>query len=144
MILHAFTDGASRGNPGDSGLGVIVKNEQGDVVLSLNGYIGTATNNVAEYTALVTLLKRMARAGCTRLVVHSDSELLVRQMNGTYRVKDPTLRKHYRQAKKLIEALPFQVEVRHIPREKNRDADRLANMGIDSRKRLRSARSDGI
>jgi ribonuclease HI len=132
VTLYAFTDGASRGNPGDAGVGVIVKDERGRTVLSLHGYIGRTTNNVAEYTAFKTLLERLKTTTCTKLVVHSDSELLVRQINGDYRVKDPGLKKHYEDVMLLMSTLPFTVEVRHVPRAQNSEADRLANEGIDS------------
>ena len=134
MILHAFTDGASRGNPGESGIGLILKDEQGNVLLSESGFIGITTNNVAEYTALLTLLQRMKDIACTRLIVHSDSELMVRQLNGTYRVRDQGLKGYYREVMQLLASAPFQCEVKHIPRSSNKDADRLANVGIDARK----------
>jgi len=137
MTLHAFTDGASRGNPGESGIGLLVRTETGDTILAEHGYIGTATNNIAEYTALVALLKRARRWTCSRLVVHSDSELMVRQVNGQYRVRDEGLRKYYEQVMKLLAGTPFSVEVLHVSREENRDADRLANRGIDARKRIK-------
>jgi ribonuclease HI len=133
MTLHAFTDGASRGNPGESGIGIIVKDGANEVLFSLNGYIGTTTNNVAEYTALLTLLQRITDIACTNLVVHSDSELMVRQVNGQYKVKDRVLRSYHRQVLAAIANLPFSVELKHIPREENRDADKLANLGIDTR-----------
>jgi len=133
VTYNAYTDGASRGNPGDAGVGVLVRDEQGRTVLSLHGYIGRTTNNVAEYTALRTLLERLEADGCTKLVIHSDSELLVRQINGEYRVKDPGLKKHHEEVRRLMSSLPCPVEVRHIPRAQNSEADRLANKGIDSR-----------
>lgn len=138
MIYHAWTDGASRGNPGESGVGLIVRAEDGGTVLRECGYIGTATNNTAEYTALVTLLRRARRWTCTRLIVHSDSELVVRQLNGRYRVRDAGLRRYFEELRRLTDASPFPVEFRHIPREANGEADRLANEAIDSRKRLRA------
>ena len=137
MILHAFTDGASRGNPGESGIGLLVRTETGDPVLAEHGYIGTATNNIAEYSALVALLKRARRWKCTRLVVHSDSELMVRQINGQYRVKDEVLRGFHAQVTKLLAGVSFPVEILHVSRGENREADRLANLGIDTRKRIR-------
>ena len=140
MILLAFTDGASRGNPGESGIGVIVKDQAGSVVLKLSGYIGRTTNNIAEYTAFLTLLKRMKGVSCTRLIVHSDSELMVRQFNGEYKVRDEELKKRFRNAMKLAGGMPFPVELKHIPREQNTEADRLANMGIESKKRLSPAK----
>jgi len=133
MTLHAFTDGASRGNPGESGIGIIVKDESSAVLFSLNGYIGTTTNNVAEYRALLTLLERMAEVSCARLVVHSDSELMVRQVNGEYKVRNRELKQYHQQVLAAISRLPFRVELKHIPREENRDADKLANLGIDAR-----------
>ncbi|RPH36551.1 ribonuclease HI family protein [bacterium] len=133
MTLHAFTDGASRGNPGESGIGIIVRDGNNEVLFSLNGYIGNTTNNVAEYRALLALLQRIASVPCTHLVVHSDSELMVRQVNGQYKVKDRELRKYYQQVLAAISSLPFRVELKHIPREENRDADKLANLGIDTR-----------
>jgi ribonuclease HI len=136
MILQAFTDGASRGNPGESGIGIIVKDDKNDVVFSLNGYIGTTTNNVAEYTALLTLLRRIGGIACTGLVVHSDSELVVRQVNGRYKVRDHELKKYHGQVIAAISSLPFDVELKHIPREMNRDADTLANLGIDTKAAL--------
>jgi ribonuclease HI len=137
MILHAFTDGASRGNPGESGIGLLVRTESGEPVLAEHGFIGTATNNIAEYTAMVALLRRARTWTCTRLIVHSDSELMVRQLTGVYRVKDGTLRALHEQVTRLLDGLPFPVEFRHVSRSENREADRLANMGIDSRKRLK-------
>lgn len=133
MTLHAYTDGASRGNPGDAGIGVIVRDEAGNTLLSLKGYIGRTTNNIAEYTALLTLLTRMKDIACSRLVVHSDSELMVRQLNGQYKVRNKDLKKYHTRVAALVGQLPFVVEVRHIPREQNAEADGLANEGITSR-----------
>jgi ribonuclease HI len=144
MTLHAYTDGASRGNPGESGIGIIVKNGNSEVLFSLNGYIGTTTNNVAEYTALLILLRRMAGLSCTHLVVHSDSELMVRQLNGQYKVKDAALRTYYQQVIAAIASLPFTVELKHIPREENRDADKLANLGIDTKTEIVGRESEKI
>ena len=136
MTLYAATDGASRGNPGESGVGVIVRDESGREVLTLCGYLGTATNNIAEYSALVLLLQEMQKIPCTRLVVQSDSELLVRQVNGVYKVKDPGLKKKFNEVQRLRAASPFVLELNYVPREQNIDADRLANRGIDERKAL--------
>ncbi len=136
MTLQAFTDGASRGNPGEAGIGVIIRDGSGKVLLTISGAIGTTTNNVAEYTALRALLKAMKRFPCTALVVHSDSELMVRQMRGEYRIKDPAMKREHARAQRLIASLPCTIEVRHIPREQNADADLLANAGIDGRRRI--------
>jgi ribonuclease HI len=137
MTLYAFTDGASRGNPGESGIGLLVKDENGNIVLSLSAYIGKTTNNIAEYTALLVLLKRVKDLECTKLVVHSDSELMVRQIHGQYKVKDTNIRKYYQKVAGLLDEMPFEFELKHIPREQNSDADRLANRGIETKKRIR-------
>jgi ribonuclease HI len=133
MILRAFTDGASRGNPGEAGIGILVRDEKSETVLSLHGYIGVCTNNVAEYTAMETLLERASSLACARMIIHSDSELMVRQLNGRYRVKDSGLKPHHARAVALMKSLPFPCSVMHIPREENREADRLANLGIDEK-----------
>jgi ribonuclease HI len=137
MTLHAFTDGASRGNPGEAGIGVILKDEQGTVLLTLSGYIGTTTNNVAEYKALRALLGEMKRFPCQHLVVHSDSELMVRQMIGKYKVKDPAMKREHAKVVEAIALLSCAVEFRHVPRERNSDADMLANVGIEQRHRIK-------
>ncbi len=137
MTLHAFTDGASRGNPGESGIGVLVKDDKGNTVLSLNGFIGRSTNNRAEYIALITLLERMQKVPCGRLIVRSDSELMVRQVNGQYKVKDQDMKRYHRKVAGLIAGSPFAFELKHIPREKNGEADRLANQAIDLRLTLK-------
>ena len=137
MTLFAHTDGASRGNPGESGIGVILRDEQGTVVYSGSGYIGRTTNNVAEYEALLLCLKKAIALGCSRLVVHSDSELMVRQLRREYRVRDKNLQRYFSEAKRLIESAPFAFEIVHVERERNSDADVLANAGIDSRHALK-------
>jgi ribonuclease HI len=136
MTILAYTDGASRGNPGDSGVGVIMKDESGTIVSSEYGYIGQATNNIAEYTALATCLKLAGTLGCKSLVVHSDSELMVRQLNGEYKVKDLKLKQQYQIIQNLLTNAKFQFSIKHVPREKNREADLLANRGIDTKKQL--------
>ena len=136
MILRAFTDGASRGNPGESGIGIIVRDEEGETLLAEGGYIGTSTNNMAEYTALITLLQRVSGMPCGGIIVHSDSELMVRQVNGQYKVKDRRLKELHSAVLRLVASLPCTFEIKHIPRSMNRDADRLANEGIDSRRAI--------
>ncbi|MCX6121772.1 MAG: ribonuclease HI family protein [Ignavibacteriales bacterium] len=136
MTIFAYTDGASRGNPGESGVGIILKDELGNVIASQYGYIGKATNNIAEYTALAACLKLVQSTECSQLVVHSDSELMVRQLNGQYKVKDAQLKKHFHHIQNILVASPFQFKIRHVPREKNREADALANRGIDTKKLL--------
>jgi ribonuclease HI len=137
MTLLAFTDGAARGNPGESGIGVVFKDEQGATLTKICGYIGEATNNVAEYQALIACLKNAAKTKCTRLIVHSDSELMVRQLLGEYKVKDPNLKLMFQKAHRLLARASFEFEIKHIARELNKEADRLANLGIDTRKPIR-------
>lgn len=137
MTIFAYTDGASRGNPGESGIGVILKDEQGNTITSQCGYIGRTTNNIAEYTALVTCLNLAKKIECKNLIVHSDSELMVRQINGKYKVKDKDIRKYYQRIKRILEDFSAKFEIRYIPREENREADRLANYGINTKKRLK-------
>jgi ribonuclease HI len=131
MTLLGFTDGASRGNPGESGIGIILKDQQGTTVSILGEYIGKATNNVAEYRALVRCLTLASELGCTHLVVHSDSELMVKQLQGTYRVKDADLKRHYADVQAVLKKAPFSFEIRHIDRSLNKEADGLANRAIN-------------
>ncbi len=140
MTLHAFTDGASRGNPGESGIGLILKDAKGATLASWHGYIGLSTNNRAEYTALIALLERMKSVTCERLIIHSDSELMVRQLTGRYRVRDAALRECHRRAAALLAAQPFRTVLRHVPRAMNREADRLANLAIDTRANIEDTR----
>lgn len=134
MTVHAFTDGASRGNPGESGIGIVMKDEEGNVLATKFGYIGKATNNIAEYTALITCLRLAHEKNYRSLIVHSDSELLIRQMQGKYRVKEPRLKQFVEEARALIGSANLQCKFHHITREYNREADELANLGIDSKR----------
>ncbi len=134
MTILAYTDGASRGNPGESGIGIILKGEAGEILYRGGGYIGRATNNIAEYTALLFCLKKAGEFKCSKLIVHSDSELMVKQVNGEYRIKNPKLREVFAEVKKILASVPYHCTIRHIDREVNRDADELANMGIDARR----------
>lgn len=128
MRIHI--DGASRGNPGPAGIGVMMIGGGGEVVERLHRGIGEATNNVAEYRALLLALERALEAGATDVTVCSDSELLVRQLQGRYRVKHPALQPLFAKARELISAFRH-FEIRHVPRELNAEADALANRGID-------------
>lgn len=137
MTIFAYTDGASRGNPGESGIGVILKNEDGTTLSSLAGYIGKATNNIAEYKALIACIALTKKFHCTQLIVHSDSELLVRQLKKVYRIKDKTLRTLSAKVEKELSKAPFSFDIRHIDRALNREADYLANKGIETRKKIK-------
>lgn len=133
MMIHGYIDGASRGNPGESGIGFLLKDERGGILHAEGGYLGHGTNNTAEYAAFLRCLKKAKEFHCQKLVVHSDSELLVRQFNGQYKVKSPDLKREMQRIKKILQSMPFGVELQYIPREKNHDADRIANIAIDHR-----------
>ena len=131
-VLHLHIDGASRGNPGDAGFGVHVTQPDGTEVAGLYGYLGRATNNVAEYEALLHALRYAIGRGARQVRVFSDSELVVRQMSGQYRVKHPDMLNLHRQARELLGRFE-RVDIAHVRREKNKDADRLANRALDER-----------
>lgn len=124
-------DGGARGNPGPAGIGVLLEEEGGERD-EYYAYLGTTTNNVAEYAALLVLLAHSLRRGATDLAIHSDSQLLVKQMEGTYRVKNPRLQALHAEARRLMARIP-RVTLRHVRREENREADRLANRAMDER-----------
>jgi ribonuclease HI len=130
--LIVETDGAARGNPGLAGAGVIIKDEQGRRIETIGKYLGVTTNNQAEYRALIEGLRAVARHTPEAVTVRMDSELVVRQMIGQYRVRHPELLPLYIEATELLAALP-NVTFVHVPREKNPGADQVANMAIDSR-----------
>ncbi|HEY9072986.1 MAG TPA: ribonuclease HI family protein, partial [Desulfobaccales bacterium] len=127
-----FCDGASRGNPGPAGAGAALFNPLGEPAAKLARYLGETTNNVAEYQALILGLKEAARLGAHKLQVLADSELLVRQLNGQYRVKAPHLLPLWRLAKNELQKFETST-ISHVPRAENRLADELANQGIDQR-----------
>jgi probable phosphoglycerate mutase len=131
--MPAFTahiDGGARGNPGPAGWGVLVQTDAGDVVTELYGALPHATNNVAEYAGLVAALRWCVDQGAARLTIKSDSLLLVQQMRGHYKVKSEGLKPLHGQAK-LLAARIGRVTYEHIPREQNKEADRLANQAMD-------------
>jgi ribonuclease HI len=132
LALRLHVDGASRGNPGEAGFGIHVTAPDGSEVASLFGYLGKATNNVAEYQALLHGLRFALARGASAVEVFSDSELLVRQIEGRYRVKHPGLQPLHREARSLL-ARFAKTRLAHVPREKNREADALANRAVDER-----------
>jgi probable phosphoglycerate mutase len=129
-MIVAYIDGGSRGNPGPAGFGVRIEDAAGKCVAELHGAIGIATNNVAEYHGLLAALAHAVEHGHRDLHVRSDSELLVRQMRGEYRVRNPGLLPLYREACRLVSMLGS-VRFEHVPRELNVEADRLANLAMD-------------
>jgi probable phosphoglycerate mutase len=126
----AHCDGGSRGNPGPSGYGAVVENPQGQVVARLNHFLGIQTNNYAEYSGLLAVLQWAIENGTKQLRVISDSELMVKQMKGQYRVKSPVLVPLYQEAKRMAARLD-RFEMRHTLRGGNKEADRLANEAMD-------------
>ncbi len=129
-MLVAYIDGAARGNPGEAGAGVILKDSAGNAVEKIATYLGKATNNTAEYQALLIALRRAQEMGAATLQVYSDSELLVHQINGRYRVRVRHLQELCQEAIRLMRAFE-RVNVSHVPREKNAEADEQANRAID-------------
>ena len=130
--LHIHIDGASRGNPGEAGFGVHVARPDGTEIAGLYGYLGRATNNVAEYQALIHALRYALAKGARKVRVFSDSELVVRQVEGLYRVKHPDMIPLHREAAGLLRRFE-EARLTHVPREQNRDADRLANRALDEK-----------
>src|ERR1700681_4103821 len=127
----ANIDGAARGNPGPAAYGLVLRRPDGTPLESLGKYIGRATNNVAEYYALIAALDYAAASGIKRLRVYSDSQLIVNQIKGLYKVKHPDLRPLHERAKKQASSLEA-FTIQYIPREENSDADAAANAALDS------------
>lgn len=140
-VLTLEFDGGSRGNPGPAGIGCVVRAADGTPLLTLGRYIGKATNNVAEYNALITVMTEAKRLGAKRVKVRGDSELVVRQMKGEYRVKHPDLIPLYREAKELFDSFD-QASIEHNYRHKNELADRLGNLAMDRRKDVTEAEEE--
>lgn len=132
LIIH--TDGASRGNPGKASLGYLIKTTAGDILKEEGKYIGIATNNVAEYTAVLESLKgavEITKAEKTEISFYMDSKLVVEQLSGRYKIKNPVLAKIIVEIKNLL-AKFGEVNFTHIPRELNFEADAMANMALDT------------
>jgi len=124
-----FTDGASRGNPGPAAIGAMITDEQGKSITSISRPIGRTTNNQAEYQAIIAALESALSLGASQVDLRSDSELAVKQIKGRYRVKKASLRPFYLKVMQL--ASQFEIfNITHIPREENKEADRLANMAL--------------
>src|SRR5215469_1988924 len=128
--LIAHTDGGACGNPGPAGYGVVIHDARGNKVAALSQYLGHQTNNFAEYQALIAALEYAVERGPKALKVISDSELMVRQIKGIYKVKEPTLRDLHARASQLIRHLDW-FDIEHVLRGHNREADQLANTAMD-------------
>ena len=134
-ICLAYIDGCSRGNPGHAGVGILLLDGSRSVHKEIWEYIGEATNNQAEYKALLTLLKEVTSqpeySSLKRITIHSDSELLVKQMRGEYKIRNKGLIKLHLEARKMLRGAKFKIEFVKIPREENKEADQLANLAVD-------------
>ena len=133
-MLIAYIDGGARGNPGPAGYGVRIEDAAGQVLAELHGGLGIATNNVAEYNGLLAALRYAAERGERDVHIRADSELLVKQMRGEYRVKHAGLKPLFLEACSLVRRIG-QVSFTHVPRAENKEADRLSNLGMDEAER---------
>jgi len=136
-MITAYIDGGARGNPGPAGYGVRIENADGEVA-ELHGGLGVATNNVAEYNGLLAALQWAVDHGEHDVLVRADSELLVKQMRGEYKVRHPGLQPLYVRARLLVMELG-KVRFEHVRREHNKEADRLSNLGMDEAERMLKA-----
>jgi ribonuclease HI len=139
--FQANIDGGSRGNPGPAAYGVVMRDGRGEVVARLKKYIGQNTNNVAEYFGLIAALDYAQTHGIRALLVESDSELLVKQMRGQYKVKSEELKPLFERAKKMSQTLES-FRIAHVYREQNREADALVNQALDETSRPGAAASN--
>lgn len=136
MAIVINTDGGSRGNPGPAGIGAVIR-EDNVLLAEVSSYIGEETNNVAEYEALIQALETVIekvgeRLNETEVEIRMDSELIVKQMKGEYKVKDPTLKIKNLRVHELLDAYIPNVQFVHVPREENKEADRLVNQALDN------------
>ena len=130
--VRVYSDGAARGNPGPAGAGAVLMDTEGAVVARLGQFLGTQTNNYAEYMGLLLGLQHARTLGAREVEVYADSELLIRQLDGRYQVKSPTLKPLFLEAKKLL-ATFSKVKLAHVPRAQNAEADEMSNRAIDER-----------
>ena len=131
MKVTIHTDGAARGNPGPAAIGAVIRDEQDKIIAQISHRIGFATNNHAEYTAIIIALEKAIKLGAKQVIIKSDSELVVKQLTGRYRVKKASLKPLYQQVKQLQASLEG-FTITYIPREQNKEADNLANMALDN------------
>ena len=127
VVIHS--DGASRNNPGPAAIGATIKDEQGRLLATISRSIGRATNNQAEYRAVIAALEKAIKLGARQIELNLDSELIVRQVTGRYRVKNEALKPLFGRVKKLLDSLEG-FSIRHVPRQQNQEADRLANSAL--------------
>ena len=131
MKLIIFTDGGSRGNPGPAATGIVIKNEAGETLRTYGEFLGAQTNNYAEYKAIISALKTAKEMGATQIECRADSKLVIEQLSGNWKVKEPTIRILFFEALSALRA--FQAHtLRHIPREQNTEADAEVNKILDA------------
>src|SRR4051812_43249121 len=142
-VLTLEFDGGSRGNPGPAGTGSVVRAADGTPLVTLGRFIGRATNNVAEYRALITALEKAKELGAKKLIVRGDSELIIKQMRGEYRVKHPDMKTLYDEAQFLLHQFD-EAKIEHNLRHKNELADKLANKAMDRKQDVTEANESPI
>jgi len=139
-ILKIYTDGGARGNPGPGAAGAVIKDEMGKLICQASKYLGKVTNNQAEYQAVILGLEKAKELGGQRLQFYLDSELVVSQLNRQFKIKEPTLGRLFVKVWNL--AMFFKkVSYQHIPREKNKEADRLVNLELDFQEKKLTSRA---
>src|SRR5687767_10711561 len=132
-LITVEFDGGSRGNPGPAGIGIVLRAADGTPLVTLGRFIGRATNNVAEYQALIVGLEKAAELGAKKIQIRGDSELIIKQMKGEYRVRHPELKRLYEEAQQLLRQFK-EARLDHNFRHKNALADKLANLAMDCKK----------
>ena len=130
-VFSIYVDGAARGNPGPAGAGIFITDDSGKSVVELSKYLGVATNNVAEYNALIFAMEEAIKRGMKDISINTDSQLLARQLGGQYKVKNANLKELHAKITGMLDSFN-EVAITHIKREKNQEADRLANEAIDA------------
>jgi ribonuclease HI len=131
MKLTLYTDGGSRGNPGPAATGIVIQDEHGSTVAAYGEFLGNQTNNYAEYKAIISALKKAKQLGATEVICLADSKLVIEQLNGNWKVKEPTIRLLFFEAMTALRAIPRHA-LRHIPREQNTEADAQVNTALDA------------
>lgn len=133
MKLIVYTDGGSRWNPGHSGCGIFITNDAWDSIEKRFKYIWIATNNIAEYTAALLGIKRAIELGATSIELRADSKLVIEQLSGNYKVKNPELKKIFSDIGRVVEDWWWEIVFTHVFREQNTEADRLSNVAMDKK-----------
>ena len=141
-VLTLQFDGGSRGNPGPAGIGVVISSSDGTSLVTLGRFIGRATNNVAEYRALITAMQEALKLGAKNVIIRGDSELVIKQMKGEYKVRHPDMKPLYEQAQDLLAQFDS-VKIEHNLRGKNTLADKLANLAMDRKSDVTDANGGG-